>query len=302
MTAPEAGRTAFIANPVAGGGTARTAAIAASEFMDRRGAPVQVQWTRGAGHATRLAQAAVAGGATRVIACGGDGTVNEVAAGVVGSGTALGVIAAGRGNDFALALGLPLLVRDAVNVVLGPHRGAVDVGRMNNRLFLTVAAVGFDAEVAEQVLGGAFNFLGRHAYLAGTLQLLMRYRAAEMTIRGDFGERRGRYLLVATGNTDRYGGGIRITPGASPHDGMLDCCLIRDLSRLRLLRLLPSAFEGQHTRYPEVELVRTRTVQVEAQPPVPVAADGEMAGRTPVAIQVEPRALTVMLAPPALGT
>ncbi len=294
-------RFALIANPVAGGGMARSAAIAASEFMDRRGAPVQVQWTQGAGHATQLAQAAVASGATRVIACGGDGTLNEVAAGLLGSRTALGVIAAGRGNDFAQALRLPLLVRDAVAVALGPHRAAVDVGRMNNRVFLTVAAVGFDAEVARRVLAGAFKFLGRHAYLAGTLQLLLRYRAAEMTIRGDFGERRGRYFLVATGNTDRYGGGIRITPGASPHDGMLDCCLIRDHSRVRLLRRLHSAFGGGHVRFPEVEMVRTAALQVEAHPPVPAAADGEMAGSTPVVIQVEPQALAVLLAAPAPG-
>jgi diacylglycerol kinase (ATP) len=294
---PGGERLALIANPVAGGGTARTAAITAAELLDRRGAPVQVQWTAGAGHAARLAQAAVAAGAARVIACGGDGTLNEVASALVGTGIPLGVIAAGRGNDFAKALELPLDVRDAVNVVLGPHRGAVDVGRINDRLFLTVAAVGFDAEVAELVLTGAFAFLGRHAYLAGTLQLLMRYTASDMTIRGDFGERQGRYLLVAIGNTDRYGGGIQIAPGARPDDGLLDCCLIRDLSRGRLLRLLPSAFRGEHVRYPEVEMVRTATLLVEARPAVAAAADGEMAGRTPVSIRIVPKALTVLLAP-----
>lgn len=291
----------LIANPAAGGGRARTAAITAAELLDRRGAPVQLQWTQGPGHATLLARAAVDAGASCVVACGGDGTLNEVATALVHGPAALGIIPAGRGNDFAHALGLPLAIRGAVNVVLGPSRRVVDVGRINDRLFLTVAAVGFDAEVAERVLAGAFNYLGRHAYIAGALHLLMRYQAAHMTIRGDFGERRGRYLLVASGNTDRYGGGVRMTPGATPNDGLLQCCLVRDLSRLRVLRLLPTTFTGAHVQYPEVELVQTATLTIESEPPVASAADGEMTGRTPVTIRVEPRALAVMVAEAGQG-
>lgn len=294
-TAPATGRCTLIANPVAGGGHARAAAVLAARMLGEH-SKVDLQWTTGPGHATQLARAAVESGASCVLGCGGDGTLNEVAAGLVGTGVPLGVMAAGRGNDFAAALGVPRSVEGAVDVVLRGSPHAVDVGRVNGRPFLTVAAAGFDAEVAERVLAGAFRMLGRHAYVAGALRLLMRYRASEMVIRGDFGERRGRYLLVACGNTDRYGGGVRITPGAVPHDGRLQCCLVRDLPRLRALRLLPTTFTGAHVRYPEVEMLQSAVLEIEATPPVAVAADGEMAGRTPVTIGTEPGALLVLVA------
>jgi diacylglycerol kinase (ATP) len=284
----------LIANPVAGGGTARSAAMHAAELFDRRGARVELAWTTRAGHATKLAEDAVRSGASRIVACGGDGTLNEVAEALVGGNTALGVIPAGRGNDFALALRLPADVRDAVNGIMMGRERQVDVGRVNERIFLTVAAVGFDGEVAQRVAGGAWSLLGRHAYIGGTLQVALRYRASQMTLRGDFGERSGRYMLVATGNTACYGGGIRIVPGAEPDDGVFDCCLVRDLSRFRLLRLLPSAFTGEHVQYPEVELVRTRTLEISAEPAAAIAADGEGAGRTPASLRVLPGALRIL--------
>lgn len=303
MTAsPAAGRCTLVANPVAGGGRARAAAVLAARLLDEQGTKVDLQWTIGPGHATQLARTAIESGARCVVGCGGDGTLNEVAAGLMGTGVPLGVVPAGRGNDFAAAIGLPRTVEGAVEVVRHGSPHAVDVGRVNGRPFLTVAAAGFDAEVAERVLAGAFRMLGRHAYVAGALRLLLQYRASEMVIRGDFGERRGRYLLVATGNTDRYGGGVRITPGAEPHDGRLQCCLVRDLPRLRALRLLPSTFTGAHVRYPEVEMLQSSTLEVEAHPPVAVAADGEMMGRTPITIGTDPRALSVMVAPGKEGS
>ena len=115
--------------------------------------------------------------------------------------------------------------------------------------------------------------------------------APRLRLRGDFGEREGRYLLAAAGNTSRYGGGVMMTPGASPYDGLLDCCLVRDLPRLKALALLPRTYSGTHGRHAEVEMVRTRTLEIEADGPVFMTADGELMGESRATIAVAQGAL-----------
>ena len=233
-------------------------------------------------------------GAARVVVCGGDGTLNEVAIALTGSGTAVGFIPAGRGNDFARALQLPTEVRYAVDGIMFGREHEMDVGEINGRIFLTVAAVGFDGEVAQRVAKGAWSLLGTKAYVGGTLQVLTNFHAPRMTIRGDFGERQGKYMLVATGNTSAYGGGIHIVPGAAPDDGYFDCCLVKEVSKLRLLTLLPAAYRGEHVKEPEVEMVRTRALEIIAEPSAAIAADGEPVGRSPATLRVLPRALRII--------
>ncbi len=284
----------LIANPIAGGGTSRTAAIHAAELFDRRGADIRLEWTAAVGHATQLAREAMQRGAARIVVCGGDGTLNEVAIALTGSGIAIGFIPAGRGNDFARALQLPTEVRYAVDGIMFGREHEMDVGEVNGRIFLTVAAVGFDGEVAQRVAKGAWSLLGTKAYVGGTLQVLTNFHAPRMTIRGDFGERQGKYMLVATGNTSAYGGGIHIVPGAAPDDGYFDCCLVKEVSKLRLLTLLPAAYRGEHVKEPEVEMVRTRSLEIIAEPSAAIAADGEPVGRSPATLRVLPRALRII--------
>jgi diacylglycerol kinase (ATP) len=134
---------------------------------------------------------------------------------------------------------------------------------------------------------------GDQAYLACALWMLPSWPAPRLCIRGDFGEREGPYLLAAAGNTTRYGGGIMMTPHASPHDGLLDCCLIRDLWRVRALALLPQTYSGSHGRYAEVEMVRSRVLEIEAESQVFVTADGELMGESRAVIEVAPDALLI---------
>ncbi|MCU0620934.1 MAG: diacylglycerol kinase family lipid kinase, partial [Gemmatimonadales bacterium] len=250
-----------------------------------------------AGHAHAIAAACVAARVPTVLACGGDGTVHEVARALAGGATALAVLPCGRGNDFAGALGLPSRVGAVVETVLGGRVRAVDLGEVNGTPFCTVAAIGFDAEVAAHVAAGGAVTAGRGAYLAAALAMLFRYRAPWLRFEGDFGVREGRYLLGAVANTARYGAGIRIAPDARADDGLLDCCLVRDLPRLTALRVIPGMYRGAHLRRPEVEVVRTRELRVTCDRPMPLAADGEVVGEAPARLSVRPAALRV-LAPP----
>ena len=286
-------RVVVIANPVAGRGRAVAAARAAVMLMEAKGVEVVLQQTTAPGHARELARAAARDGAACVLAVGGDGTLNEVAGGLAHTACAMAVLAAGRGNDFAGALGLPHDAATAAAAVLAGTSTATDLGIINGKVFLTVAATGFDAAVARRVHDGGFRLFGGQAYLAAALWMLPRWPAPRLRMRGDFGEREGPYLLAAAGNTTRYGGGIHMTPRASPHDGLLECCFIRDLSRMRALALLPQTYSGTHGRYAEVEMVQTRRLEIEAEGQVFLTADGELMGESRAVLEVAPGALLI---------
>lgn len=289
----------IIVNPAAGGGRALRRAHAAAAAFAARGCAVELRQTDGPGHAGDIATACAVAGRPSVVVCGGDGTVHEAAAGLAGTGTALAVLACGRGNDFAAALRLPRGPSQLVAAVLEGERVRVDLGSMNGTAFCTVAAVGFDAEVTRHVMRGGGRTAGRHAYLLAALQLLFRYPAPVLRFEGDFGVREGRYLLGAIANTERYGAGFRIAPGARADDGLLDCVLVSDLPRWRALTLMPSIFRGTHIRRPEVEVVRTRELRVTSERPCALAADGEFLGETPATMAVRPRALWLCREPAA---
>ena len=175
-----------IANPVAGRGRAVGAARAAVALIEARGVEVVLQQTTAPGHGRELARAAAAQGAGCVLAVGGDGTLNEVASGLAHSACAMGVLAAGRGNDFAGALGLPHDAAGAAAAVLAGISTATDLGVINGKVFLTVAATGFDAAVARRVHDGGFRIFGGQAYLAAALWMLPRWPAPSAPDTGRF--------------------------------------------------------------------------------------------------------------------
>jgi diacylglycerol kinase (ATP) len=285
----------LIVNPVAGGGRAHRAAALALPLLGGEHA-VRLLQTTGVGHARALAAAAVADGATRILVCGGDGTINEVASALAHADCALGILPFGRGNDLAAALDIPRALEAAVAVFLAGHTRRIDLGAVNGRVFCTVAATGFDAEVARRVRTGHWHHAGRFAYAGGVLGSLWTYRAAQLRLEGDFGVREGEYLLAAASNTGSYGGGIWIAPDARPDDGMLDCCLVRPMPSLRRVRVFLAAYGGGHVRFPEVEIVRTRELRVTADRALPVITDGELAGETPAVFGIMPMALRVITA------
>ena len=293
---------AVIANPVAGRGKAARGAALLTSALEERGAEAVLSVTGGPGNAESRATAAVDAGANKIVACGGDGTVHEIVNGIMASGekasgVSMGVLAAGRCNDLCYALGLPGRPAAAVRGLLESRVRLIDLGRVGDRYFSTIATLGFDSEVSEYVdLGRHPSFLrGSAAYLYAAVVKLYRYSHPEVTLRGDFGEFSGPLFLAATGNTDRYGGRIRITPEARPDDGALDVCMVSITSKLEILRTMPKTFGGGHVGHPAVSIERTRRLEIESERPLWVWADGERMGKTPATIEVVPEALRVMV-------
>jgi diacylglycerol kinase (ATP) len=222
--------------------------------------------------------------------------VAAVANGVLATATAFGIVPLGSGNDFAVHAGYPR--HDALAacaVVASGRTRMVDVGRVaGGRAFLCVAGAGFDSESNE-----AANTIrwarGTAVYVAAVLKTLARFRPAGFTVRLDGAERSFAGMFVAVANARSYGGGMLIAPDASLDDGAFDVCLVGSMSKAALVGQFPRIFRGTHVRHPAVSIARAADVELSADRPLTLYADGEPVGPLPLRLTVEPRALTVIV-------
>ncbi|MGY0232884.1 diacylglycerol kinase family protein [Longispora urticae] len=240
-------------------------------------------------------RAAVAGGASAVVAMGGDGTAHLALQALAGTGVPLGIVPLGTGNDLATGLGLPADPGAAVAAVRAGRTRQVDLARVDGAhgtsWYGSVLAAGFDALVNERAnrmrwpRGPLRYDLAIFAEMARLRPL--RYR---LVIDGEPAELDS--VLLAVGNTTSYGGGMRICPGADPADGLLDVTL-GVAGRLALATLKPKVRGGTHVTHPAVRTLRARTLEI-AGPDLHCYADGERLGPLPVTVTCEPGALTLL--------
>jgi len=303
----------FIVNPIAGSGRAHGYTPRIEAWMAEQGIDGRLLETRERGHAERLAAAATDLGHDRVIAVGGDGTIQEVLNGLLTAGAApdggppsLGIIPAGRGNDLARSVFLPLDPMACLPIAVGATGRRFDVGKATSedgavRYFGAAGGVGFDAEVAyTMAVRRRFWMRGEAGYFLGTLNELRRFHNSELriTLRSD-GEDRvvdQRFLFVAFANGPYYGGGMLICPDAETDDGRLDVCLVGDLSRFEALRELPGIYKAKHVNNKKVEIVRARSLHIEGDASARVHLDGEPFGTASVEISLLPGAVSVAVA------
>ncbi len=251
-------------------------------------------------HAEQLALEAAQAGRD-VVAVGGDGTVAEVAQGVISSGQPVrfGIVPCGNGNDYAWhTLGLPRDHRQALEIALRGAAQAMDVGLVNGRSFVNSLGVGIDANIAaaaERMKRTTF-LRGHTLYYASSLtELIFHYnRCPELhvTIDGEDHDRR-LYAMAAVNLGPTAGGGFKINPGADPRDGLLDLCLIWKPSQFRALRLLPMVEKGKHTDQPEVRRLRVRAITMEVAQPIYAHLDGEVMRADRFDVSILPGALLV---------
>ncbi len=292
-------RVVVILNPVAGSGRAARAASALHAAIDASGA--QGVTSAGPGDIERLAREAADGGVERIVAIGGEGTIQEVANGLRGASTlpVVGIVPGGNGNDLARALGLPRDPVAALAVALHAPGLPVDTGLARaggrERRFVAAGGIGFDAAVATRMAGPrAWWQRGQAGYLLTTLDELRRHRNARVEVEVDGVELalNGPILFAAIANGAFYGGGMQIAPAARADDGFFDLCLVGDLSRLEALRQLPGLYRGAHVGHPRVAFHRFRTLRVDGDP-APLHLDGEPFGHLPLEVSVEPGVLLV---------
>lgn len=289
----------ILVNPAAGRGRPLKAAPGVRALLAEAGLEGQIVVSRGPGHLADAAARAAADGCPWLIALGGDGTLSEVAGGLLdeGSGrTALAPVPAGTGNDFAKTAGIPGDWRAAARRLAGDgRRRTVDAGRLDGRWFINGVGMGLDAAVAV----GADRHK-RHAgvlgYVAGLAGVLRDGPDAPMArIRWDDGEDQRPVSLVTVCNGRHVGGLFHIAPQAILDDGRLDLVWADRVNRRQVLRYAPRVIAGSHLSLPVAHSAKVTRVDIELDGPLPVQADGEIisAGLSRLSVEIAPGALTL---------
>ena len=299
-------KTVAIVNPTSGYRRARRLWPRLLESLGETGAGVATWWTEWPGHAETLAARARREGFDRVVAVGGDGTLLEVVNGLWWESRmplpSVGVVPFGTGCDYVRSFDLGRGLRDQVITALGQATLTVSLGLVRlqgydgqprQRVFVNVLGLGFDAQVIAGFRQQRLRLPGKTAYFLSGLKELGRLRHHLIT-----GELNGKRLeteaaLVVLGLGRYFGGGMMITPGASPQAGHFQVVLAQKLSRLELLGLLPGLYFGRHLNHPRVSAAYASHIKINADPPADVEAEGELEGTTPLNVTIIPRALRI---------
>jgi YegS/Rv2252/BmrU family lipid kinase len=288
-------RHLVLVNPSAGGGRARDLLPGLEGALRDRGLAYRLVMTTSLDHGVGEARTAAADGEVPVV-MSGDGLVGQIGGALAGTGVPLGVIPGGRGNDFARVVGIPTAIPDAVDLLAAGTTRSIDVGEVNGRRFLCIASCGFDSD-ANRIANEARIVKGNLVYLYAALRALVAWKPArfEVTLDGERREFTG--YAVAAANNRAYGGGMFLAPDAELDDGKLDVVWTSDVSKLHFLANLPKVFKGRHVDNPEVTVLRGSEVEIRADRPFAVYADGDHIADLPATVRVLPRALDV-IAPP----
>jgi YegS/Rv2252/BmrU family lipid kinase len=255
---------------------------------------ITIESTAAPAHATELARAAASQGYDAVVACGGDGTVNEVANGLARSATALAVVRGGTANVWAKEIHVPKDPRKALRLLADGEVRTIDLGRAGERYFLLMAGVGFDAAIVREMSGGTKRRFGAAAYVLHGLRKAIGYRSVTAEVEADGHSLSGPLYWMVLGNSRSYGGVFNLTNLAKIDDGRLHMYLLRRGGLLRLVWLLPFVLLGKHHKRPLVVHQEIEALDVRSGG-LPVQIDGEYLGETPLHFGVAAGALRVMV-------
>jgi YegS/Rv2252/BmrU family lipid kinase len=294
-SSPTARAISLIVNPAAGGGRAGRLLGSVGVALSSHGLEHHIERTRSLEHASELAAKAAAADKIAV-AFGGDGLIAAVAAGLRGTNGLMGLLPGGRGNDLARVLGIPQDPVAACQVLSTGVVRALDLGQAGERTFLGIASCGFDSD-ANRIANEARLVKGNLVYAYGAIRALAGWRPARFELTLDDG---GKHVVtgysVGAANSKAYGGGMYAAPDAELDDGLLDIVTCAEMSKWRFLTtLMPKVFKGTHVNEPEVTVLRSSSVEIVADRPFTMYADGDPIAELPVTVRVLRGAVRVLL-------
>ena len=266
-----------------------------------------VDWMRAKGHTVRvritwepedgamLAREAIEAGVDTVVACGGDGTVNEVLNGMEGTSVGLGIIPAGTANDFARQVGIPDEPSAAMDIVLRRRPVVIDTAAMNGRRFLNVSSGGIGAEATAETPPDAKASLGPVAYFISGLRKLAGFEPRRALFEAPGLRLDEEYLLFAIGNARATGGGTLVTPRASVRDGLLDVCIVQAMPRKEFARLVLRVKRGEHLESQGVRYLQVPWFRITSRDPLTINVDGESTEVRQARYECRPRDLLIHL-------
>lgn len=285
-------KTTFIINPSAGNGKCRRR----WEAFERKlrtsySNSFEVHSTVRPGEAEVISKLAVSSGVQRIIAVGGDGTVNEVVNGVIGSNASIGILPFGTGNDLARALGLPNTEYNLLNMLSQSKEVELNVAQINERYFVIAAGVGFDGLVANDVNRHRYiKKLGAIGYFYSALKMLTVFNPFKPQVVVD-----GHALqlpntwMVAIGNCPCYGGGMRLFPTAKYNDDLLDICVVSNIGKLKFLQLFPLVYWGKHVGQQQyITMMKGKHIEIQSSESMIAHADGELIQTSVLRVKISP--------------
>jgi diacylglycerol kinase (ATP) len=257
-----------------------------------------VRATEYAGEAESFARQAVNEGFSKIVAAGGDGTINEVVNGLAGSTAMLGLLPVGTVNVFATELGLPSHNLDACwEIIQSDHTRIVDLPSANGKYFVQLAGVGLDAQAVKETSLALKRNFGPLSYLISAAQIAARQPPRLFLDSADSRIRESSFVLI--GNGRHYGGPFPFFKHAANDDGLLDIVAFKQLGYLEIIKYLQEVFFSSDISLPEVEYFQTRRLRITSQQAVPVELDGELIGNCPVEFAIRDQRLRVLAPPPA---
>ncbi|MDY7078844.1 MAG: diacylglycerol kinase family lipid kinase [Chloroflexota bacterium] len=304
----------MIYNPTAGPRDVQRGLKRVSSSLKRRGWSVELRLTEKPGDAISLARAAAQSGYDVVVAAGGDGTVNETVNGLVGTRTALGVLPVGTGNLLAKQLGIsthtltnPRRLHEAATGLAEGTIRLVDVGQVNDQYFLCWAGIGLDAQVTTEMepRQRRTKRLGVLPYAIAAVLVARDFQGVRTRVSLDGNIVRSNTLLILVSNIQQYAGILNVAREARMDDGLLDVFIFKGLGFSYAVRHLLKIISQRYLQDPHVVHRQARRIEVWTEEAVPVQADGDPIGATPITLQVVPHALRILVppsAPPGLFT
>jgi YegS/Rv2252/BmrU family lipid kinase len=307
-------KTFAIINPQSGGGRTGRSAKAIAQRLAEISGPLTVAMTTGPLDATTITRHALNEGFERVVAVGGDGTINEVINGFFHQGAAinpeaeLALLTNGTGGDFRKTFGIGQTLDESLDRIANGRAHTIDVGRVKyisaegkpgERYFANIASFGMSGEVVQRVNKAKLikRLMGRFAFTLGSLRSLLGYRARPIRLKIDNAfDGLVSISTCAVANGQYFGGGMRVAPDASPDDGMFDVVVIADAPKREVAAAINQIYTGAHVNNPNVRVFRAASViaaPVEAteETPVFIEADGESPGLLPAVFEVIPKSL-----------
>lgn len=282
-----------IFNPAAGSGMGEKTGKRIETLLQEKQLPFIGHATGHPGHATQLAKAAADESANTVLSIGGDGTALEVARGLLGTDTALGIIPAGTGNDFRKTLGIDKDPEKALETILQKPAQPTDAGMINGEVFLNEIGTGFDVAVLDYANKAKKYCRGLLPYLVGVLRALFRFRPIHAVIQVDDNEPEEKdVFVIAAANGGIIGGGIVIAPDARVDDGLLDIVIVDRIKWYKLPLRLVGLLRGHILRFPETHFLRAKEIRFSA-PDMRLNVDGEIVSAETAQAKVLPGALKI---------
>ena len=284
----------IIFNPTAGAGRSVKIMQKVEQHFKDRNHEYVVMETQFEKHAVTLASDAIGKGYTGIISVGGDGTLLEVAQVLHGTDEILGVIPAGTGNDFRLAIDVPKDPIEALNVIFDGRNQCVDIGFLNgDKCFINVAGTGFDVDVIRNTNRVRRLFTGGLAYVFGIIMSILGYKNISLDITANGHTIKRTALLIAVANGKSYGGGLHISPGSSVYDGLFNVVIINRVPKWRILVELPKLARGELEKIKSAEQFKCSEIVIDCDRKLSFNLDGEVFGQTPATFTLKSSALRV---------